>query len=138
VEEVLERKLWSAEKVTIPAGSAKLVKVRTEGNWKGAGVVESLPLEDQVKGRKVLLLENAYDLSGSIQAVVNTNSKYKEDNFTDSNAVAYSQDMFIYFLHEAPTCQTPLICFPLTPLHIPALSQVRRVELVTALTQGAS
>ena len=57
VEEVLERKLWSAEKITIPAGSAKLVKVRTEGNWKGAGVVESLPLEDQEKGRKVLLLE---------------------------------------------------------------------------------
>ena len=39
-EEVLERKLWSAEKISIPAGSAKLVKVRTEGNWKGAGVVE--------------------------------------------------------------------------------------------------
>ena len=69
MEEVLERKLWSGEKVTIPAESAKLVKVRTEGNWKGAGVVESLPLEDQEKGRKVLLPENAYDLSGSIQAV---------------------------------------------------------------------
>ena len=52
--------------------------------------------------------------------VVNTNSKYKEDDFTDSNAVAYSQDVFIYFLHEAPTCQTPLIRSPLTPLHIPA------------------
>ena len=49
VEEVLERKLWLAKKVTIPAGSAKLVKVRTEGIWKGAGVVESLPLEDQEK-----------------------------------------------------------------------------------------
>jgi len=69
VEEVLERKLWSAEKITIPAGNAKLVKVRTEGNWKGAGVVESLPLEEQEKGRKVLLPENAYDLSGSVQAV---------------------------------------------------------------------
>ena len=68
-EEVLERKLWSAEKITIPAGSAKLVKVRTEGNWKGAGMVELLRLEDQEKGRKVLLLENAYDLSGSLQAV---------------------------------------------------------------------
>ena len=32
-EEVVERKLWAAEKVNIPAGSAKLVKVRTEGNW---------------------------------------------------------------------------------------------------------
>ena len=67
MEEVVERKLWAAEKVNIPAGSAKLVKVRTEGNWKGAGVVESLPLEDQEKGRKVLLPENAYDLSGSVQ-----------------------------------------------------------------------
>ena len=68
-EEVVERKLWAAEKVTIPAGSAKLVKVRTEGNWTGAGVVESLQLGDQEKGRKILLPENAYDLSGSVQAV---------------------------------------------------------------------
>ena len=28
-----------------------------------------MPLEDQEKGRKVLLPENAYDLSGSVQAV---------------------------------------------------------------------
>jgi len=68
-EEIVERKLWAAEKVTIPAGSAKLVKVRTEGNWTGAGVVESLPLEDQEKGRNILLPENAYNLSGSLQAV---------------------------------------------------------------------
>ena len=40
VEEVLERKLPSAEKIRIPGGSAKLVKVGTEGNWKGAGVVD--------------------------------------------------------------------------------------------------
>jgi len=46
-EEVVERKFWAAEKVTIPAGSAKLVKLRKEGNWTGAGVVESLPLGDQ-------------------------------------------------------------------------------------------
>ena len=69
VEEVVERKLWAAEKVNIPVGSAKLVKVRTEDNWKYAGVVESLPLEDQEKGRKVLHPENVYDLSGSVQAV---------------------------------------------------------------------
>ena len=68
VEEV-ERKLWAAEKVTIPAGSAKLVKVRTEGNWNGAGVVESLPIEEQERGRMVLLLDSAYVLSGSVQAV---------------------------------------------------------------------
>ena len=69
VKEVLERKLWSAEKVIIPAGSARLDKVRTEGNWKGAGVVASLPLEDQEKGRKVLLQENVYALSGSVALV---------------------------------------------------------------------
>ena len=69
VEEVVERKSWAAEKEIIPAGSAKLVKMRREGNWTGAGVVESLPLGDQEKGRNILLLENAYDLSGSVQAV---------------------------------------------------------------------
>ena len=36
-EELVGRKLWVAEKITIPAGSAKLVKVRTEGNWTGEG-----------------------------------------------------------------------------------------------------
>ena len=51
-EEVVERKLWAAEKVIIPARSAKLVKVRTEGNWTGAGVVESLLLGEQEKKRR--------------------------------------------------------------------------------------
>ena len=73
VEEVVERKLWAAEKVTIPAGSAKLVKVRTEGNWTGAGVVELLSIEDQEKGRNILLPENAYNLSGSVQAIYEEN-----------------------------------------------------------------
>ena len=68
-EEVIERKLWTAEKVTIPARSAKLVKIRTEGNWTGEGVVESLPLEEQEKGRNIFLPENAYNLSGSVQAI---------------------------------------------------------------------
>ena len=68
-EERVERKLWAAEKVIIPAGNSKLVKVRTEGNWTGAGVVESLPLGDQEKGRNILLPKNAYYLSGSVQAV---------------------------------------------------------------------
>ena len=35
----------------------------------GRGVVESLPLEDQEKGRNILLPENAYILSGSVQAI---------------------------------------------------------------------
>ena len=32
-------------------------------------MVESLPLGGQEKGRNILLPENAYDLSGSVQAV---------------------------------------------------------------------
>jgi len=32
-------------------------------------VVESIPMDEQEKGRRVLLPENAYDLSGSVQAV---------------------------------------------------------------------
>jgi len=31
--EVKERKLWAGEKICIPAGSAKLVKVHVEENW---------------------------------------------------------------------------------------------------------
>ena len=46
--------------------------------------------------------------------------KYKEDDLTDSNAVDHSQDVCIYFLHEAPTCHPRFLCSPLTPLHIPA------------------
>ena len=68
-EEVKERKLWAAERITIPARSAKLVKVRTEGDWYGEGVVESLPLGEQERGRNILLPENAYNLSGSVQAI---------------------------------------------------------------------
>ena len=49
-EEVVERKLWAVEKVTIPAGSVKMVKVRTEGNWRGAGFMESILLGEQEIG----------------------------------------------------------------------------------------
>ena len=35
--------------------------------------------------------------------------KYKEDDFTDSNAVAFSQDVFIHFLHVVATCQIPAL-----------------------------
>ena len=69
ISEITERKLWAGEKLIILRGSAKLVKVRTEGNWKGQGFVESLPLAEQESGRKLILPENAYDMSGSVQAV---------------------------------------------------------------------
>ena len=64
-----ERKLWVGEKICIPAGSAKLVKVCVEENWRGEGFVESLEPEEQDSGRKLVLPENAYNLSVSIQAV---------------------------------------------------------------------
>ena len=67
--------------------------------------------------------------------LVNTNTKYKEDNFTDSDAVDYFQDVWTYFrwsAHMSPS----LLRSPPTPLYTSQpLSQVRRVGLVT---QGAS
>ena len=47
--EVRERKLWW-EKVSIPAGMAKLVKVWVEEDWKGDGFVESMLPEEQESG----------------------------------------------------------------------------------------
>ena len=46
---------------------------------------------------------------------VKINSKYKEDDFSDSNAVDFSLDVCvlkIYFLHVVPACQTPLLLPP--------------------------
>ena len=57
------------EKVTIPAETASLVKVRTEGNWYGDGFGESIPPEDQQSGRRIVPLENACCLTRSDQAV---------------------------------------------------------------------
>ena len=58
MSEVMERKLWAGEKVVISAGSAKIVKVRTVGNWKGQGFMESIPREEQEAGQKLVLPEN--------------------------------------------------------------------------------
>ena len=43
MSEVIERKLWAGKKVVISAGNAKLLKVGTEGDWKGEGFIESIP-----------------------------------------------------------------------------------------------
>ena len=62
--------------------------------------------------------------------------KYKEDDFTDSDAVACFQDLWILFRqHVTPALPSP------PPSHLYSswpLSQSRRVELVTARTQGAT
>ena len=50
--------------------------------------------------------------------IVKTNSKCKENDFSNSNAVAFSQDVCvhkIHFRHEAHTCN-PLRISRLTPL----------------------
>ena len=41
------------------------MKVRTERDWKRQG----LPLEEQKAGQKLILPENAYNLTGSVQAI---------------------------------------------------------------------
>ena len=66
--------------------------------------------------KEVVLLLVFKFLNANINNIINTNSKYKEDNFTDSNAVAYSQDVFIYFLHEAPHVK-PRSFVPPSPLY---------------------
>ena len=45
------------EKVPIPAGSAELVKVRVEENWKNEELVESMLPEEQEAGRELVLPE---------------------------------------------------------------------------------
>ena len=84
ISKVTERKLWAGEKLIIPAGSAKLVKVRTEGDWKGQGFVEYILLDEQETGRKLILPET-YDLSGSIQAV------YVENHAEESIEICVGQ-----------------------------------------------
>ena len=91
--EVIERKLWAAEKMVIPAGSAKLVKVRTEGNWHGEGVVESLPLGAQEKGWNIILPGNEYNLSGSVQAI------YVENHAEECVELCVGQRLGLSLIH---------------------------------------
>ena len=50
IPEVRKRKLWSGEKVSIPAGSVKLVKIRVEGDWRDKRFVEPMPPEEKESG----------------------------------------------------------------------------------------
>ena len=58
-------------KISIPAGSAILLKIIIEGDWKGEGFVESMLPEEQDSGRKLVLPETTYNLSGEVQGVEN-------------------------------------------------------------------
>ena len=69
--------------------------------------------------------------------VVKINSKYKEVDFSASNAVAFSLDVCV--LKSISSMNLPHVK-PRSFLYTshPTGSQVMRVELVTAPTQGAS
>ena len=70
---------------------------------------------------------------------VNTNSKYKEDDFTHSDAIDYSQDVCIYFRHEAPTCNPRSFVPPPSPLYTSQPgSQIETLEMITTPSQGAT
>ena len=60
---------------------------------------------------------------------VNTNSKYKEDDFTNSDAVDYSQDVCICFRHEVLTCHPRYFVHPSThPSPAVSLKHSRRSQ----------
>ena len=63
------------------------MKVRTEADWKGEGFVESTPLEEQEAGWKLILPENVYNLSGSVQAL------YVENHADESLEVCVGQKL---------------------------------------------
>ena len=48
--EVKERKKWSGENVSIPAGSVKLVKKRVEGDWRDKEFVKPMLPEEKESG----------------------------------------------------------------------------------------
>ena len=54
--------------------SAKLVKIRVEGDWRGKGFVISMSPEEQESGRKLVFPENTYSLSGSDTSYINRES----------------------------------------------------------------
>ncbi|XP_023320311.1 uncharacterized protein LOC111695286 [Eurytemora carolleeae] len=65
-------------------------------------------------------------------------SNNKEDDFTDSDADDYSQDVFIYFLYEALTCH-PRFFVPSSPLYTSQPgSQIETLEMITTPSQGAT
>ena len=68
---------------------------------------------------------------------VNLNSKYKEDDYTDSNASVNSLDVCVHRIHFRNEASTPHMSNPRSS-QLPVFSQVRGVERVTAPTQGAS
>ena len=48
-----------------------MLKITIEGDWKGEGFVESMLPEEQDSGRKLVLPETTYNLSGEVQGVEN-------------------------------------------------------------------
>ena len=71
IQKITERRIWSGVKISIPEGSAILLKITIEGDWKGEGFVESMLPEEQDSGRKLVLPETANKLSVEVQGVEN-------------------------------------------------------------------
>ena len=68
-------------------------------------------------------------------SVVNTNSKYKEDDFTDSDAVACFKTCESFSVHMSISLFRP----PTQPLYTSRpLSQIVTLEMITTLSQGAT
>jgi len=59
-------------------GSVKLVKEQEEENWKDEGFVESMLPEEQEAGWELVLPDNGYNLSGSIQAIQESDNSTEE------------------------------------------------------------
>ena len=95
IPEVKGRKLWAGEKVHIPAGSAKLVKVRIENGWRGEGFVESLQPEEQDAGKRLVLPESAYNLEGEVQAVYVENHAEEEVELCIGQRVGTVHSLYI-------------------------------------------
>ena len=76
---------------------------------------ESISIQYSVKRIYLYPVFSLKNLSVSSIQLLTQIRKYKEDDFTDSNAVDYSQDVCIYFLHEAPTCHPRSWNFKLFP-----------------------
>ena len=100
-------KYYILSSTTIHCRSLIFKKIRIYWLWKILDFLSSF------KGKNSECLKR-------IKTIVNTNSKYKEDDFTDSDAVDYSHDMCIYFRPWSTHMSPSLLRSLLTPLHIPA------------------
>ena len=73
---------------------------------------------------------------GCVDNAVNINSKYKEDDYTDSNASVNSLDVCVHRIHFRNEASTPHMSNPRSS-QLPVFSQRRTLEMITTPSQGA-